>query len=149
MIVEIAGDIVSNIDTTKKTVILHGCNCKHIMGGGIALYLRRLFPIIYTVDKATKMDDITKLGTFSVANINNNLTILNCYTQFGIGIVDGIIPVDYIAIDKCMETISEMYKDYEIRIPKIGCGLAGGDWNIVKEIIIYNLHDNDVILYSL
>ena len=33
-----------------------------------------------------------------------------------------------------------------IGLPKIGCNLAGGDWNIVREIIRRELKDMDVTI---
>ena len=65
-------DILSDIDETKRTVVLHGCNCFHTMGAGIALYLRRMIPEVAEVDAGTVYGDKNKLGTCSVANITSN-----------------------------------------------------------------------------
>jgi O-acetyl-ADP-ribose deacetylase (regulator of RNase III) len=34
-----------------------------------------------------------------------------------------------------MRKINHVFKDNHIGLPQIGCGLAGGDWEIVKKII--------------
>ena len=39
--------------------------------------------------------------------------------------------------------------DQTIAIPKIGCGLAGGDWEKVKVIIEDVFSEYDVVVYSL
>jgi len=45
-----------------------------------------------------------------------------------------------------MRKINHVFKGQHIGLPKIGCGLAGGDWNIVKEIIQKELKDCNVII---
>ncbi len=41
-------------------------------------------------------------------------------------------------------------RDLRIGIPKIGCGLAGGDWKVVEQIIKEHLseHDLTIVEYS-
>jgi len=124
---------------TTKVIVLHGCNCFHTMGGGIALYLRNKYPVIADKDKETKFNDRSKLGTFSYAQINSKLIIANCYTQFKYGWDK--VHVDSDAIYKCIKSICETFPDYYIILPQIGCGLAGGDWKEIKKVINNALGD--------
>ena len=39
--------------------------------------------------------------------------------------------------------------DYKVGLPKIGAGLAGGDWKIIETMIESVLHDCDVTIYVL
>ena len=48
-----------------------------------------------------------------------------------------------------MKWIAENHKDKKIGMPKIGAGLGGGDWNIIKEIIEEELNGIDVTIVSL
>lgn len=129
-------DILSYMSNNKITVIGHGCNTYHTMGAGIAAYLRRKYPYVYVVDCKTKIGP-DKLGTFSKANINDNLIVLNCYTQDTCG---SGRQVDYEAVYKCLEQVKiytdtlreQSGKPIDIRFPKIGCGLAGGEWSIIR-----------------
>jgi len=139
-------DILSQLDFTKQTVILHGCNCFHTMGAGIAKYLKQNYPLIYTVDKNTAYGDRNKLGTISIATIHNKLHIVNCYTQFYYG-SKSKTPVDYVAIAKCLHRVALLYNGWEIRTPMIGCGLAGGDWDIVKLIFEETLGKQNLLIY--
>jgi O-acetyl-ADP-ribose deacetylase (regulator of RNase III) len=43
-----------------------------------------------------------------------------------------------------MRKMNRVFKGMRIGLPQIGCGLAGGDWNRVKEIIQRELKDMDV-----
>jgi len=65
------------------------------------------------------------------------LAIVNGYTQFDLGKDNftGDIPVDYDAIRLVMRKINREFEGLRIGIPEIGCGLAGGEWDVVSKII--------------
>lgn len=134
-------DILSGLESsTEKTLILHGCNCFHIMGAGIAWYLRNKYPEIYRTDRKTPYGDRNKLGTISFTTISPTLVIGNCYTQFDLGNKgDYKPPVRYLAVGNALSVAVKTYPDYSFRLPKIGCGLAGGDWEKVEKIYLEKL----------
>ena len=136
MITEIRQNILDNIDPRQPTVIIHGCNCFHTMGAGVAKSLKDAYPQVYQADiDYMGRGDSRKLGHHSVAKINNNLYVLNCYTQYKYG--RKTMFADYDAIEKCLSFIGKTLPHvYKIHISKIGCGLAGGDWKVVKAITI-------------
>lgn len=144
----IEGDLIEAALNGKFDVIAHGCNCYHTMGAGIAKQIKKVFPGAYKADCETPYGDPNKLGTFSKLSVIQ-LTILNCYTQFHFGFNNGEPPVDYKAIRSCMELIKLYYTGYRIGLPMIGCGLAGGSWDIVKQIIEQELMDEDVTIMFL
>ena len=132
-------DILDYIQPNNLTIIGHGCNTENIMQAGIAAYLLLKYPYIYVIDCSTKKGP-EKLGTFSTAKISDNLYILNCYTQEKTG--KGR-QVDYEAVYKCLENVQRMIiqvkqrignQMIDLRFPQIGCGLAGGDWNIIEKM---------------
>lgn len=63
------GDIVEMAQAGTFDVLIHGCNCYHAMGSGVATQIRRAFPAAYEVDLATVKGDVKKLGTLSIARI--------------------------------------------------------------------------------
>lgn len=79
------GDLAQLASEGHFDVILHGCNCQHAMGSGVALALSQRFPEILDADKQTRKDDPSKLGTYSHAVVKTErgspLVILNAYTQ--------------------------------------------------------------------
>lgn len=128
----IKGDL---IDLAKKgyfDVIIHGCNCYNTMGAGIARSIKQEFPEAYKADQATERGSKKKLGTFSYAK-HGNLTIINAYTQFDYS--SSKINVDYRAIKESFEAIRTFFHGKRFGIPKIGAGLAGGDWEKISKII--------------
>ena len=140
-------DILHGLKADQKTVILHGCNCFNTMGAGIAKYLRGKFPNVYAVDCATKRGDKNKLGTCSRAVISHNLHILNCYTQYNYG-REKKLYANYIAIDECFKRIAADYDTtWEIRMPRIGCGLAGGDWEVIGALVVNNFNKHNTNIY--
>ncbi len=147
----IRGDILTDIRTDQLTIILHGCNCHHVMGAGIAKYLKTKYPKIYEVDRETSRGDITKLGSYSLAKVANKLIILNCYTQFGYD--SRRKQVNYEAVYKCLDEVRQVVDrvsnvrpdlTIELRSPQIGCGLAGGEWLIVEQMFEHLLPDANV-----
>ena len=91
---EVAGDLIQLANDGKFDVIVHGCNCQCMMGGGIARQIRQAFPEAYDADCRTATDygtacDPRKIGSFSLAraNVKNGkcLVIVNGYTQLFAG----------------------------------------------------------------
>jgi len=132
---------IINCDIFKAPidVLIHGCNCFNTMGGGIAFFIKNLFPEAYEADLRTKKGDRKKLGTFSFATIDRKDTnikyIFNLYQQYEFG---GYRPLNYEAFYNGLELIrgSITNTNLVIGIPYgIGCGLAKGAWLIVYEMI--------------
>lgn len=132
----IKGDLIHLFKQGEFDVIVHGCNCFCTMGSGIAKQLKKHFPQIEQVDKSTISGDISKLGNTTVTSVqleNNIGIIVNGYTQYRYG--TQAIQADYAAIRRVFKFIKNNYRGKRIGYPKIGAGLAGGDWNIINEII--------------
>jgi|TARA_B110000908_G_C10235753_1_gene443218 O-acetyl-ADP-ribose deacetylase (regulator of RNase III) len=73
--------------------------------------------------------------------------VVNAYTQYGTDVKeDGTAAVDYAALELCMRKINHVFKGKHIGLPLIGCGLAGGNWEMVKKIIKTELVDCDVTI---
>ena len=81
-----------------------------------------------------------------------DLIVVNAYTQYNYGAnhKDGVAkPVDYEAITMCMRKMNVAFKGKHIGLPKIGAGLAGGDWDRIKKIIQTELIDCKVTIVIL
>lgn len=83
------------------------------------------------------------MGSCSYADLGD-LIVVNAYTQFdyqGAG-----VKVDYDAVRSCMRWIGKKFSGKRIGLPKIGAGLAGGDWDLIQSIIEEELSSEDVTL---
>lgn len=137
----IYGDLLALAKLGEFDAIAHGCNCFNTMGAGIALQIAREFPAARLADMRTKKGDRAKLGTVTAAGTgfraptNLHLDVVNCYTQYDVASQAGEDVLDYDAVEKCMAELATRYKGRCIGLPKIGSGLAGGDWNRIQGII--------------
>ena len=141
---EVEGDLIQMAKDGAFDLIAHGCNCFQTMNAGVALQLATQFPEIRSSDRRTIYGDRAKLGTYSSTQVyaNNSarlLTILNCYTQFRYGRPNnGQTNCDYTAIKAVMTRINTEFEGRHLGIPKIGAGLAGGKWSLIRQIIFSN-----------
>lgn len=150
----INGDLLKLFKDKHFDVLIHGCNCFCTMGKGLAEKIKNEYPEAYKIDCLTKKGDKYKLGTYSIYNIKEtNQIIVNAYTQFHwLYNVYGKneILVDYEALDKIFSKIKIEFTDKKICIPKIGAGLAKGDWLVIESIIDKHLYELDCtcVLYE-
>jgi len=133
MIRYIDGDLVR--DAEQFEVIAHCANCFCTMGSGIAPQIKNKFPEAYVVDCATGKGDINKLGTISYTQ-NTTPIVVNLYGQYDYtGRRSGRMDLEYDALKSALIQMKEKFSGKRFGMPKIGAGLAGGDWNIIEKII--------------
>lgn len=162
----IRGDITELALQGQFRAIAHGANCFHTMGAGVALAIARRFPEALRADKATGYGDPFKLGkaswaeveTFADAKNNRSFSVYNLYTQYNPGKGDEILKYESIRrafrrvfhMDKCerdIDSLSPLSVDTRpFAIPRIGCGLAGLEWEKVLEIITPFLPPQTVVV---
>lgn len=140
----ITGNLIHLAKSNNFTVIIHGCNAFCTMGSGIAKDIKQNFYAAYQADLATVKGDKNKMGTYSFAKIGG-LTVVNAYTQYYYG-KDGRRYVDYLAVEQCFRKIKNDFAGEKIGFPLIGAGLAGGDWQVIKDIISNELAGEDFTL---
>lgn len=145
----VSGDLITCAKEGVFDVIVHGCNCQNTMGAGIALSIKRQFPAAFEADIRTARGDRGKLGNYSYATVAldvKELTIVNAYSQYhwrGAG-----PQVDYEAVANVFKLIKKDFSGRSIGYPKIGAGLAGGDWEQLALIIDEALTDEDHTLVN-
>lgn len=134
---------------SNEEIVVHGCNCWCVMGAGIAAQIRKQCPNAHTADKTTIAGDMSKMGTYSYGIEANGMIVVNAYTQYGYNRTK--VNVDYLALEKAIRSICSQFANRVIAMPKIGCGLGGGDWNIVSEILerISNETNKTIRVYTI
>jgi len=135
-----------------KGIITHGVNCVGGFGSGIAGQIAREFPYVREFYLTKHKSEGWKLGDIQVVTISPDKLFVNCATQFNF-LPRDIVHADYTAIATCMHKLKLLSTaaELEINLPKIGCGLAGGDWNEVKKIIdnVFEYHPINVKIWEL
>jgi O-acetyl-ADP-ribose deacetylase (regulator of RNase III) len=146
------GDLLALARGGQFDVMVHGCNCFCAMGNGIAGQIKKQFPAAFEADKQTSKGDKQKLGTCTTATIDGDgghaFVVVNAYTQYTWSKKEQRT-ADYEAIRSCMKWIKATYAGKRIGLPRIGAGLAGGDWATIKQIIDEELAGEDVTLVEL
>lgn len=150
---EVHGDLIKLTKEGNFDVIVHGNNCFCNMGAGIAVAMAKEFGCnSYKLEDPTTKGDINKLGQIEFRNYNlpkkGRVAVVNAYTQYSPGI--HLKPFDYEAMALCMRKINHLFHGLRIGMPMIGAGLAGGDWERIKKIILDELdHVNvTVVIYK-
>lgn len=163
---EIEGDLIKMALEGHFDVIAHGCNCFCNMGAGIAVQMAKTFGCDkFPMECAIFEGEYDKLGTVDYRNMyiehgkavdvfdcnrtdSNKLIVANCYTQFHYGRKFGV-PFNYLAFQLCMNKLNYAFRGKRIGLPKIGAGLAGGNWSVISRIIKEELIDCDVTIVKL
>jgi O-acetyl-ADP-ribose deacetylase (regulator of RNase III) len=132
-------------------IIIHQCNCLKKWGGGIVIPMKMYYPGAYKADLDTEYADKNKLGTYTFwtglsIHKDKNITVVNVYGQFGYGI--DRIRTDYDLLKKALIKVNKDFPKGTIGMPKIGCGLAGGDWDVVSKIIEESFPNRKITIYE-
>lgn len=153
--------IKGSIFDTDADVIAHQVNCQGNMENGLAKQIKQRYPEVYKKYKTICEEDLkdkyrtgalrTKLlGAVQYDCQNKSKpAVVSLYAQEYFG-RDGKCYTNYSALRTCLSRLNDLCRGKKIALPyKIGCGLGGGDWNIVTKIIEDELVDCEVLLYSL
>ena len=168
---EVKGDLIKLALEGQFNIIAHGCNCFCTMGSGIAVAMKNVFKCdTFYSERDEFQGDINKLGVIDYDYITNTgdylrisnpndlrnddvlVTVVNAYTQYYYGQNSPGCnqPLDYSALALCLRKINHIFAGKHIGLPQIGCGLAGGDWSLVKKLIQEELIDCNVtvVIYN-
>lgn len=127
--------------------IAHGCNCFTTMGAGVAGQLAKAYPPILDIDIDEDRyydNNLAKLGTHTRAiHKKGTAYCYNLYTQYAPG-----PNVDYGAIFNAFHELNSGRIVYNrpLYIPKIGAGIAGGDWELIEKLINLATPDIDIMV---
>lgn len=151
----IQGDLIQLAKEGRFDVVIHGCNCFSKMGAGIASQIKEAFPDAWRADWLSPLKPKEKLGRttsstipiWSDGKLVGTFIVVNAYTQYRYG--KGC-QVDYEAVASCFRIIKRTHHTdrYTVKfgIPKIGAGLAGGNWNVIQQIIEEEMNGTDLTL---
>lgn len=138
--VEVAGDALSPRGEGNKIVAQVVPNSSLVWGGGgFANAVKRKYPGAWKdfKNKAELTGMPLTVGTCIKCQIDQETTLLNMVAQYGIGM--GPAPrIRYSALEACLKQLADMAKELgaSVHMPRIGTGHAGGDWNLIRELII-------------
>jgi O-acetyl-ADP-ribose deacetylase (regulator of RNase III) len=149
-IIYLKGD-ATQLPGDGSKIIAHICNDIGRWGKGfvMALSKRSLLPE-QAFDRwyADRQNNDYKLGAVQFVQIEPDLWVANMIGQHKIRVKgdDGLPPVRYEAIDLALSKVGAKALELNatIHMPRIGCGLAGGQWELIEPLIIQNLSAKEI-----
>jgi O-acetyl-ADP-ribose deacetylase (regulator of RNase III) len=126
-------------------VIAHVCNDRGGWGRGFVQALSARWPEpekAYRDWYRNRNDNNFGLGATQLVQVTPDLWVANMIGQHGITTRRTIRPpVRYDAVRQALHALAEhaLGLDASVHMPRIGCGLAGGEWELIEPIITAEL----------
>ena len=148
MVTEITGDLLK----VRSGIICHQVNYYGVMGGGVAAAIAD--KILTAEQYAAYSNYCRQAGRTALGNVQllgnvPGLVVANMFCQDEAKPqLDGKYDItDYEAMLTCFIRIRDLAEAHNmtVHIPhRIGCGIAGGDWNLVRQLIYSVFHESPV-----
>ena len=146
MIRYVKGDATAP-DGSGPRAIVHVCNNLGAWGAGFVLAISKRWiepEIAYRRANPT-------MGAVQIVNVAPGLMIVNMVAQHGFPSLSRRCALDYEALTECLHKVAAFCEAHRasVHMPRIGCGIAGGEWARVEAIILDTLGAIDVTVYDL
>lgn len=157
MISYVVGDATQPLGRGNK-VIAHVCNDVGGWGRGFVLSLSARWPqpernyrSWFRQQSDSDRYPPLALGQAMFVKVEEDVYVANMVAQHDVAPTDAGPPIRYEALEQCLEQVREFARDINasVHMPRIGCGLAGGEWARVEEIVERVLSDVEVYVYDL
>jgi O-acetyl-ADP-ribose deacetylase (regulator of RNase III) len=157
MVKYVKGDATKPVGDGPK-MIVHIVNDEGLWGAGFVLALDKMHPRPrewYMEEVANVKRDrrlFLTLGSVDFVPAGHDITVVNMVAQHRT-IRTNPRPICYKSLEACLEKVAAyaLVEGATVHMPRIGCGLAGGKWDVVESIInrTLTLKDIDVTVYDL
>ena len=135
-----------DITKAEHGIVCQQVNCMLVMGAGLAKQIRSKWPQVYT--KYRSLLDVkptNRLGKCQIVSVvDKELYVANLFGQYNYR-PRNTQHTNYTALTQALQGLATWHRkychiDFPIWIPyKLGCGLAGGDWEIVQSLLSKNI----------
>lgn len=143
----------------QAMILVHCCNDRGQWGKGFVLAISKRWPHCKTLFKAWfkgQTDDQCTgplaLGQVQFVPVTDALTVANVIGQVGLYAKKGVPPVRYEALAEGLAKVAEraLEAGASVHMPRIACGLAGGQWSEVEALIDQQLVKRglEVVVYD-
>jgi O-acetyl-ADP-ribose deacetylase (regulator of RNase III) len=157
----VTGD-VTDPQIDYDAYLIHVCNNANGFGSGVAGAIARRWPRVKREFHAWARDGIYatnggaeetpyRLGEIQTISVQETprLTVVNMVAQDGYwkpGESRGRCYLNYASLALCLNQVMNLARIFEMDVvaPRFGSALAGGNWNLIEEMIQRGLCDNGV-----
>lgn len=142
----------------ETAIIVHVCNDGGGWGRGFVVALSARWPAPEQAYRSWHRDGAWEgvpfeLGRAQMVEVEPDMFVANMIGQHGTRPKQGVPPVRYEAIRSALAEVRAfaVQRGAGVHMPRIGCGLAGGDWATVSAIVEDELvnHGVRVVVYDL
>ena len=118
---------------TGTRVIAHVCNDVGAWGAGFVLAVSKRWkaPELHYRENSKRL----QLGAIQLFLVEPGIEVANMIAQRA-------CTLDYLALYECLTILARVHQnreDVSFHMPRIGCGIAGGDWRRVEAIVYETL----------
>lgn len=145
----VSGDATSP-ETEGAKVIAHVCNDRGGWGKGFVRALSRRWPEPEAAYRRWYLDRAANdfaLGAVQLAQVGADLWVANMIGQHGtMTSRSSGPPIRYEAVDECLRGLAERAVELgaTVHMPRIGCGLAGGQWELIEPLVASRLTQSGI-----
>jgi O-acetyl-ADP-ribose deacetylase (regulator of RNase III) len=136
-----------------RMIICHVCNDQGGWGSGFVVALSRRWPGPEREYRELHRNYRLQLGWVQMVRVHQRIAVANMIAQHGYKRSPDGIPLDYDALRKCLDGVAQaaINNGCSIHMPRIGAGLAGGDWLKIADIVKETMCDRGlrVTVYDL
>jgi O-acetyl-ADP-ribose deacetylase (regulator of RNase III) len=143
-------------DATQPTgggnkIIAHVCNDVGAWGNGFARAISKRWIRPRTEYLHWGYQHSLKLGTVQLVKVERAIWVANLIAQRDTVPRDGLPPIRYDALTQCLKQLGSHARRLRatLHMPRIGCDLAGSQWEQVKLLMADTLPDSEVFIYDL
>jgi O-acetyl-ADP-ribose deacetylase (regulator of RNase III) len=125
-------------------IIAHICNSLGGWGKGFVLAISKLWPQPeeeYRRWHRLRADNDFELGAVQFVQVTPCIWVANMIAQEGMKTGKNGSPIRYEALELCLKQVADKAIETEssVHMPRIGCGLAGGRWDLIEPIVLRTL----------
>lgn len=149
--------VVGNLLEANEDVIVHGVNARGAFGSGVAGAMAAAWPGAKDSYLKAYSSGLVKLGSVIWAGVGGGKIVGHAVTQPTYGRTG--VHLSMSALRACMGAVANAARDgiselapqgfRSLAMPKIGAGLAGGDWREIEPVIEEILGGVEIAIYVL
>lgn len=160
-IFDTTASIIKAGNNGSTVIVPHVCNNVNLFGAGFALAVAEQYPIVkqnfHLLSNKNKLGSVQYITVMKDNHYRRELIFANMIAQNKTISQNNSRPLNYEALVNCMIDVRahiNKLKDnehdrVEIHCPKFGCGLAGGNWGFINDLIEDIWKDIPVYVYVL
>ena len=139
-------------ETEGPKMIVHVCNDIGAWGKGFVMAISNRWPEPESQYRKWHREKETNdfgLGAVQFVQVEDDLWVANMVGQHDVRPTKQGPPIRYDAVEECLGKVGDkaLSLNATVHMPRIGCGLAGGKWEVIEPIIIRQLCEKDIAVY--